>query len=382
MQTVNLANNQGLNNGPLFAKDIDNLSFPSQALSTGAVDDKNNRDPVTDSYSFAISQRVWKSLVEVAYVGNQTRNVLNQSGFGSDINMVPVGAMLSSKNNGVDPNTLNANNFRPLAGFAGLPLATNNLYANYNSMQAKFIRTRGRAVINANYTFGKAMGIVSSTADSFNLNNDYGVQASNRTHIFNVAYSYTFGRVSRNKALGPVVNGWQVSGVTQVQSGANLTGRRNQNFGMALNSYKIPGTTYNVSATSLLGTPNIALTPILTCDPRKNLGENQYINQSCFTFPKNVGENGPTTLPVIYGPAYFNADLGLFKNFRITEKKRLQFRANAYNFLNHPLKSFPAGANLTLGFNGTTGLINTPLFGVASQKQGKRLVQLAATFSF
>ena len=45
MQTVNLANNQGLNGGPLLAKDIDNLSFPSQALSTGAVDDKNNRDP-------------------------------------------------------------------------------------------------------------------------------------------------------------------------------------------------------------------------------------------------------------------------------------------------------------------------------------------------
>src|SRR5207244_10929806 len=121
------------------------------------------------------------ALLEVAYVGNQTRNILNQSGAGSDINLVPVGAMLSSKNNGVDPNTLIANNFRPLPGFAGLPLATNNLFANYNSLQVKYLRTRGRAVINANYTFGKALGIVSSTnatLDSFNLNNDYGVQPS------------------------------------------------------------------------------------------------------------------------------------------------------------------------------------------------------------
>ena len=85
------------------------------------------------------------------------------------------------------------------------------------------------------------MGIVSSTLDSFNLNNDYGVQASNRTHIFNVAYSYNFGDLVRNKVAGGFVNGWQVSGITQVQSGANLTGQRGQNFGMALNSCKIPG---------------------------------------------------------------------------------------------------------------------------------------------
>src|SRR5207237_4873541 len=128
------------------------------------VDRKNNRDPVTDSYSFTISRRVpWSGLLELEYVGNQTRNILNQSGVGSDINLIPVGAMLSSKNNGLDPNNLNGNNFRPLLGFAGLPLSTNNLYQNYNSMQIKYTRTRGRAVINANYTFGKALGIVSST---------------------------------------------------------------------------------------------------------------------------------------------------------------------------------------------------------------------------
>jgi hypothetical protein len=383
MQTVNLTNNQGPNNTALMAKDIDSLSFTSQALSTGAVDSKNNRDPVTDSYSFTISQRIWKSLFEVAYVGNQTRNVLNTTGgFGSDINMVPLGAMLSAKNGGVDPNTLNANNFRPLLGFAGLPLSTNNLYANYNSMQVKFLRTRGRAVINANYTFGKALGILSPTLDSFNLNNDYGVQSTNRTHIFNIAYSYNLPNATRNKVIGQAINGWQVSGIVQVQSGANLTGQRGQNFGMALNSLKIPGTTYNISNTSLLGTPNLLLTPILTCDPRSNLQEHQYINQSCFAPPTQLGQNGATTLPVIYGPGYFNADLGIFKNFAITEKKKLQLRANAYNFLNHPLWSFPSGANLSLGFNGTTGLINTPLFGYSTQKQGKRLVQLAATFNF
>jgi len=301
---------------------------------------------------------------------------------GSSLNNVPVGAMLSSVNGGVDPNTLIANNFRPLKGFSDLNLATHGTYANYNSLQVTWVRTAGRYTMNANYTFGKAMGIISSTYDNFNMRNNYGVQASNRTHIFNWATSIELGRPVRNKIAGGVVNGWQLSGIVQLQSGANLTSNRGNNWGWNLNSYKIPGTTSNVSNTSLLGTPNIALHPIVTCDPTKNLAEHQYINGNCFAIPTQVGQNGPTTLPVVYGPAFFNADLGLFKNFDIREGKRLQFRFNGYNFLNHPLWSFPANSNLTLGFNGTTGQINTPLFGYTTQKQGRRVIQMAVKFIF
>jgi hypothetical protein len=61
------------------------------------------------------------------------------------------------------------------------------------------------------------------------------------------------------------------------------------------------------------------------------------------------------------------------------ESKKLQFRANAYNFLNHPLYSFN-GNNLTLGF--TNGVLSTPNFGYAYEKQGNRVVQLAVKFMF
>ena len=86
-------------------------------------------------------------------------------------------------------------------------------------------------------------------------------------------------------------------------------------------------------------------------------------------------------LPAIYGPSFFNSDLGLFKNFQISESKKLQFRINAYNFLNHPLWSFN-GNNLTLGFNAATGAVNTPNFGTVLTKQGNRIVQLAVKFYF
>ena len=157
---------------------------------------------------------------------------------------------------------------------------------------------------------------------------------------------------------------------------------------MNLNGYKIPGsisalnpTGINVSNVSLLGTPNIQLNPVLTCNPASGLGTNQYINPNCFAIPTAIGQNGPSILPAIYGPAFFNSDLGLFKNFQIKESKKLQIRFNGTNFLNHPLWSFN-GANLNLGFDGTSGKVNTPLFGTVTEKQGHRIIQVAAKFYF
>src|SRR4051794_38458550 len=196
------------------------------------------------------------------------------AGAGSNINLVPVGSML---NHGVDPNSLTPDDFRPLKGFSDLNLATNKGYANYNAMQMTLIRTKGRYTINANYTFGKAMGVAYAnggpTYDQFNINNNYGVQPSNRTHIFNIAYSVEMSRLVRDRIAGGFLNGWQVSGIMQVQSGANLSGfSSNGVFNMNLNGAKIPGTDYNISNVSLLGTSNIQLSPVLTCDPSSGLG--------------------------------------------------------------------------------------------------------------
>jgi len=137
-----------------------------------------------------------------------------------------------------------------------------------------------------------------------------------------------------------------------------------------------------VSNVALLGTNALELTPIETCNPAKNLAPHQYVNANCFAFPTQVGQNGPTVLPPIYGPWFFNSDLGLFKNFQISESKKLQFRVDGYNFLNHPLWSFYNGENLQLGFDAATGKVNTPLFGLTTDKQGRRIIQLAVKFYF
>ena len=366
---------------------LDTLNFSAVASGPSAVDSKDDKQPYTDSWNFTVSHQLpWSSILELSYIGNRSEDIPSSGNGGSlgfntlNINLIPKGAMLSSNNGGVDPNKLNSQNFRPLLGYGDLYLATNNGHANYNALQAVWARTKGRYTINLNYTFSKAMGIV-GFFDQFNVNNNYGVLPNNRTHLFNAAYSVELPKATTNKLAGGFVNGWQVSGIMQIESGPNLTGFQNQNFGMNLNNANIPGTNFAITNVSLLGTPNIQLNPILTCNPKSNLGPHQYINGNCFGVPTQIGQNGPTILPPIYGPHFFSWDMGVFKTFAITEHKSLQFRFNGYNWLNHPLWSFN-GNNLNLSFDPNTLKQNNSTFGTTVNKQGHRIVELAVKFFF
>ena len=347
--------------------------------SVGRFDDKS---PSSDSFSFTISQRMpWSSLIEVAYVGNKSRDGVNTSGSGTNLNAVPAGALLRS---GVgDPNNASYDTFRPLAGFQDLREATHNLYQNYNSMQITWMRTKGRYNLNANYSYGKSLGIVGNY-DEFNLGNNYGVMPNDRRHVFNVAYSVEMGNLVKggNKLAKGIVNGWQISGISQAQSGVNLTGNTGYNYNMDTGGYQIPSTGYNVSARSINGTDSISLRPYITCDPSSGTGGSKYVNGSCFALPTAPGLNGPLTSKPIYGPAFINNDLGMFKNFQFSESKKIQIRFNAYNFLNHPLSSFLSGSNNVKLIYDKTGAMVNPIFGTVTEKQGRRIVQVAVKYYF
>jgi hypothetical protein len=382
----------------LFASYLSCLNVSASPASPAAVDSKDDRQPYTDSYSFTIGQQTpWRGYFEAAYVGNRSRDLGNTSGgAGSNINMVPLGAMLTATN----PGLADANKFRPLQGYGNLNQATNNLYANYNSMQLSWARHVGRYTVQANYTLQKALGIVAPTYNPFNLRSNYGVLPSDRRQLFNIAYSIDEGTLvhSDNRFVNGAANGWQISGITQIESGANLTyggtysGVPNTNFGMNLNGAIIPGSIsmanpkgIPINNQSILGTNAVQLNPIVTCNPLSGLGPHQYINGNCFAAPTTVGKNGPTLLPVAYGPKYFDSDLAVFKNFSVTESKKLQFRIQAYNFLNHPLYSFN-GSNLNLNFVQdpvTLQLTQTSSnFGKVTQKQGARVMEFAVKFYF
>jgi hypothetical protein len=151
----------------------------------------------------------------------------------------------------------------------------------------------------------------------------------------------------------------------------------------------IPGNAYN------LGTSAEILMPVLKCDPRNGGGD--HFNTACFSTPTVLGQNGQAVWPYIKGPAFINTDLGVFKTFRIAESQNIQFRASAFNFINHALPQFGLGNDIKLqmgcnsvsannaqptcdGGGGSNSSLQTT--GTPQYETGRRVVEVALKYNF
>jgi hypothetical protein len=95
--------------------------------------------------------------------------------------------------------------------------------------------------------------------------------------------------------------------------------------------------------------------------------------------------------PYIHGPAVINSDMSLFKSFNFGETKKLQFRLQAYNWLNHPNGQFDVPGNhvddqlifkdLKSGALTQTNQ-NSHTTGFPAYTVGNRLVEFAVKFYF
>jgi hypothetical protein len=289
---------------------------------------------------------------------------------------------------------------RPYNRYNQILVPEHNTYANYNGLQIEAIKQIGRLNFNANYTFSKALGILGSSADfnwtagmdPFHLSNNYGPMNFDRTQVLNLSYSYQTGAYSHQRMLGGLINHWLISGITNIQSGPNM-----QTGVSASPGYYVQGnigqgaSAYAVSNTTILGTPDVSLQPVIKCDPSSHLASHQYLNPSCFGLPA-TGTNGRYIEPYAHGPAFFNTDLTLAKGFSLGEGRMLHFRIAGFNFLNHALHSFGTGyaSQTTLQLsdtsaNGspTTATYNpTEDFGSAPLKLGRRLMEVSAKYTF
>jgi hypothetical protein len=368
--------------------------------SIAAMQQGDSRTPYTESYNLIVSQRApWRSTVEIEYAGNQSHDLLVSSNSGSvgalgNLNKTPFGAYFRPDPlTGVvyDPSTNDEplQDYRPYQNYQTMVVSTHGGYQNYNALQASWNKRSGRATFMVNYTFGKALGIRDGRGDNglgngvavdpWSLRDNYGPLAYDHTQIFNAAYVVTLPKpVHGNPLLAGVVNGWAISGMTQLQSGAPIQ----PNTGGTLNL----NTTGSLNSLMWLGTDSQSILPALTCDPRSGLKSGQYFNPNCFALAPE-GTNGPTVWPYIRGPHYFNSDLSIYKTFQFKDRHQIEFRVSSFNFLNHPLPTFCATgcSDLSLQFTtpaaGTTNS-NALTTGSPEHTTGYRVVVMMLKYKF
>ena len=354
------------------------LNVPVPSLSV--LNPHDHHISTTDSWSLTLSQRIpSQTVLEAAYVGNTSRHQMTQ---GLNINVVPEGAMFGFPL-GTDPNA-----YRSFKNYGTISLYSHALSQNYNSLQVTAKRWVGRVNYSLAYTYSKALGVggnykgFTGQVDPFDQRGrSYGPLPYDRTHILSVAYNIYLPGPNRNVLGKQVLGGWQLSGISQFQSGGPLE--------QSTSLLSISGTMANgqpINAINVAGTPDTGVHAILTCDPRHGLASNQFANPNCFASPE-PGQNGNYRIPYVKQPASMNHDVSLFKNFALNphpEVWKLQFRASAYNFINHPISFFQTGdPGLVLNFNkGVLDQSSLQSFGIPTKKQGSRVLELALKFYF
>jgi len=380
--------------------------LPAGLVGVTVMDPKNDEQPLVTTYSFSIDQKLPGAFyLEASYVGNRTRYLQAQI----DINSIPLGkisaATYLAKLNSGGWQTADKDAARPRTNYQAITQSVTAGKAQYDSMQLSLKRSVGWLNLMANYTWGKNFSNVYLNGAMPNYGQDiyYGVSPLNRAHVLSMSYVINLPKVSSGNAFVRGAAGdWQISGILQVQSGSNLTANNGQNALQYAQDNLVDSNNVTIKANDAmgkLGTDGVTLMPRITCNPvvnepvtytvgGKSFSGVRYLNPACFA-PAADGTAGTTGMPYLEGPKFYNADLSFTKNFKVTERQRLQFKLQMFNFLNHALQSFQVGDNnLALKFNadGTmknpTGGASINTFGVANYKFGHRTLELMVKYFF
>jgi len=361
------------------------------------MDPHNDEQPLVTTYSLTVNQRLpAKFDMELSYVGNHTDFLQSYT---NTFNAIPLGTINAAAAIAKYPNDCFSNgtdsvgsngclaHYRQFPDYTTINESITAGKAQYDGFQASVRRNVGFMTLNANYTWSKALG------DGAQISNGafpsaipvgaaehylWGVLPQDRKHAFSMAYVFNLPSThSSNGLVRGVANGWQISGITTIQSGSQVFIQGGTNFNFNLQQGNVGPNQDNVH---LLGSPDINLYPLIVCNPTEGLSKDQFINPACFK-PAPAGALGTGSMPYLPGPMFWNSDLAVMKNLKITEHQNLQFRLSAFNFMNHPLLSFTNGDNnLKLVFD-PSGNAN-PDFGKATYRVGRRIVELGVKYSF
>ncbi len=326
----------------------------------------------TSQWNLAVQRELTPNLVfEIAYAGSKVTHVglpdvnINQLTVAqlqqgaSLLERVPnpyVGQIPRNSSLG-DSTITRAQLLKPFPRFTTVSLYRNNVgNTNYHSLQMKLEKrfSRGLSLLVA-YTRSKLIDDASSVfdatiqtgpvanfpvADSFNRRLERDVSNGDVPNIFVASFTYELPtkRLAQSFGMvGKIFQGWEISGIINVQSGLPLALNQVTNF----NAFAGFGT----QRPNLTGKANL---------PASKRTTTQWFNTAAFTLAPQFTLGTSSRNPV-RGPGFRNLDVALLKRIRLSEAKQIEFRAEAFNLTNTPPLGNP---NVVLGAPGFGSIIS------------------------
>jgi len=393
---------------------------PHFAVVTGIVFPEGVRDPYVENWFFGLQHQVGSgTIVQLNYVGTGGHKLFRAE----DVNRIP-GARLpegtcvadtfgrklcsqintSRAANGFEINPVGRLN--PNYGFLRVWENTGN--SIYHGLQASIEKRMSHGFqMGGNYTWSHAIDSGSSwhsggatTANGFSagdgLTTDVTIPGLDRGNAtFDIRQRLTFNYVwelpffqKAHGTLGTLLRGWQWNGIWSFQSGAHWSPFRGGFVGPQLEDYGTgacqPGTfdptrCFNVGSDYNLDgvandRPNAVADHVNATHEQWADGFNlpaNFFTAPCLGCVGNLGRN------TFVGPGYWAVDTSVFKNFRLSDRFSLQFRAEAFNVFNHTNFQL-ADANKPLEIAN----LNNPHFGQAGGTFDPRQLQFGLRLSF
>jgi Carboxypeptidase regulatory-like domain len=302
--------------------------------------------PVTYSWNFTIEHQLASNwLVRAAYVG------VHASHIAETVELNPAVYIPGSK--------LSIDQRRALQPFGSISMDSQSINTSYNSLQLTLQKrfSRGLSVL-ANYTYSKSLddlpvgalvrqgpgGSGSASPIPWNMAGrhqfDRGPSVFDHTHILAVSYVWDLPKWS---GAGPVVRhvfgNWELSGIVSARSGDPVT-------------ILAAG---NPSQTGLGGERAVQVGNPFGAKACGNSAPCvNDLNPSSFQLPA-TGTVGTLGKGTVRGPGFFNWDMGIFKNIPLSERCRLQFRAEFFNIFNRTNFDDPHSTLGAAGFGSILG---------------------------
>lgn len=321
------------------------LSVPTAGASAAPTPQTLSDTPISFtptqimSYSLTVERQVRSNLTaSVAYVGSQSRHIMDfQGGYDGNFPLpvtAPSQAGCLAPGQGpsgaydfdpcINTGASSANYTRPYKGYAAMQDVYDEGYSNYNSLQAAGGYRGHGSQFTIAYTYAKALATVgphgagSTTSQTVTVQNprnfhaEYGPPSYDFTHDITGTWVFQIpGFQHGSKFLTAPLGGWNFSGLAVHQSG------------------------FALSPSLGVGTAGLAIRPDQLAKYHKIGSLKQWYNTSAFVTPP-FGFFGNAGNGIIRGPAYTSANFSLDKTFPVHERLKLQFRAEAFNILNHP----------------------------------------------